>query len=165
MAVLLIQTDDLKRFSSLSGNLDDDKLIQFIKIAQDIHLQNYLGTDLLNALLDGVENTNLTANETALINNYVKDMLIHWALVEALGHVAYTISNNGVFKRTNENSETVSKDELDSLIERHRKIAQSYTRRFVDYMCYNDNLFPEYDSNTNEDMNPSKKTNFNGWVL
>lgn len=163
--VLLIQTADLKRFSSLSGNIDDDKLIQFVKIAEDIHIQNYLGTDLFVRLKSGVENSDLTANETTLLNNYVKDMVIHWSLVEVLGHVAYTVSNNGVFKKANENSETVSKSELDSLIERHRAIAQSYTRRFVEYMCYNDNLFPEYDSNQNEEMNPSKSTNFNGWIL
>jgi len=163
--VLLITTADLKRFSALSGNIDDDKLIQFVKIAQDIHIQNYLGTDLYVRLKEGVQNSDLTSNETALINNYVKDMLIHWSLVEVLGHVAYTISNNGVFKRFNENSETVTKDELDSLIQRHRTIAQSYTRRFVAYMCENSVLFPEYDSNEAEDVYPSQETDFYGWVL
>lgn len=162
---LLIQTEDLKRFSSLSGNIDADKLIQWVKIAQDVHLTNYLGTDLINRLKAGVTAGDLTANETVLINDYIKDMLIHWSLTEILGHVAYTISNNGVYKRVNENGEVVDKSELDSLIERHRQIAQSYSRRFVDYIQYNSNLFPEYNTNTNEDVNPSRNTDFNGWVI
>jgi uncharacterized protein YueI len=43
---LLISTEDVKKFSILNGNLDVDDFIQYIKIAQDITIQNYLGTDL-----------------------------------------------------------------------------------------------------------------------
>ena len=32
-------------------------------------------------------------------------------------------------------------------------------------MANNQNLFPEYTSNTNEDINPDKDATFNGWVL
>ncbi len=42
---LLISTDDVKKFTILNGNLDVDDFIQYIKIAQDITIQNYLGTD------------------------------------------------------------------------------------------------------------------------
>tara|TARA_R110002020_G_scaffold257103_2_gene470731 strand:+ start:89 stop:589 length:501 start_codon:yes stop_codon:yes gene_type:complete len=163
--ILLINTADLKKHSSLSGDTDDDKIKQFIKIAQDVHVEPYLGTDLFDRLKNGVDNDDLTVNENALINNYVKWMTIHFSLVEVLGHIGYSVSNNGVSKRINENSEGVDKSEVDSLIERHRQIALSYTRKFISYMCYNDNLFPEYDSNTNEDINPSKDANFHGWVL
>ena len=44
---LLITRSDLVRFTTVNGNVDTDKFIQYIKIAQDIHIQNYLGTDLL----------------------------------------------------------------------------------------------------------------------
>jgi len=47
---LLITRDDLVRFTSVNGNVDTDKFIQYIKIAQDIHIQNYLGTELLNKI-------------------------------------------------------------------------------------------------------------------
>ena len=48
--VLLITTTDIKRNSIIDGNVDVDKFIQYLKIAQDIHIQQYLGTDLLQAL-------------------------------------------------------------------------------------------------------------------
>jgi len=35
----------------------------------------------------------------------------------------------------------------------------------IDYLCYNNNLFPEYNNNTNEDMNPDTRADFGGWVL
>ena len=38
---LLITRDDIVRYTALNGNVDTDKFLQFIKIAQDIHIQNY----------------------------------------------------------------------------------------------------------------------------
>ncbi len=40
---LFISVLDLKRRSILDGNLDSDKVIQFIEVATDTHIQNYLG--------------------------------------------------------------------------------------------------------------------------
>ena len=33
------------------------------------------------------------------------------------------------------------------------------------YTCTHSNNFPEYTSNSNEDINPSHDATFNGWVL
>ena len=74
---LLIQPIDLKRFTFVDGNLDSDKLLQFVKIAQDIHIQSYLGTDLLNKLKADVTAGTLTGVYLTLLDTYVKPMLIH----------------------------------------------------------------------------------------
>ena len=47
---LFINRTDLVRNSILDGNVDTDKFIQFIKIAQEIDIQNYTGTDLYNKI-------------------------------------------------------------------------------------------------------------------
>jgi uncharacterized protein YueI len=36
---LIITRDDVVKFTSLNGNVDPDKFIQYIKIAQDIHVK------------------------------------------------------------------------------------------------------------------------------
>jgi len=82
-----------------------------------------------------------------------------------LPFAAYTISEKGVLKHNSETSQSVDKNEIDFLIEKERNIAESYTNRFIDYMCYNSTLFPEYTSNTNDDVQPSKDSDFGGWVL
>ena len=102
---LFVTTTDLKKFSALAGNIDDDKLVQWVKIAQDTHVQNYLGTDLFVRLKAGIIAADLTANETALINNYIKDMTIHWALSVAMPFLPYTVASKGVYKHSSENSE------------------------------------------------------------
>ena len=43
---LFITTKDIKRYSVLSGNVDPDRFIYMVEIAQDTEVQNYLGTKL-----------------------------------------------------------------------------------------------------------------------
>ena len=59
----------------------------------------------------------------------------------------------------------MNKDEVDYLIEKQRSIAQHYVQRFLDHMCNNQSLYPEYYTNTSEDMCPSKDNFFQGWNL
>jgi len=166
---ILITTKDLKKFSILNGNVDDDKFIQYISISQDIHLQGYLGTDLLEKIQTLISNNTIgdvgNTDYLNLLEKYIKPMLIHWAMVEYLPFSAYTLANGGMYKHTSETSTSVDKNEVDYLVEKERDIAQSYTRRFVDYICNNSSTFPEYTSNSGSDVKPQTKSDFGGWVL
>lgn len=162
---LFVTREEIVKFTALNGNIDADKFIQFCKIAQDIHIQSYLGTKLFKKINDGIVNNNLASDYNALLNVYIKPMVIHWTLVEYLPFSAYTIANKGVFKHNSENSTNVDKLEIDFLIEKERSIAQSYTRRFIDYMRYNYPLFIEYTLNLNDEVKPTKHSDFGGWYL
>lgn len=162
---LFIKRQDLVRNSILDGNVDTDKFIQYIKIAQEIHIRNYLGTDLYNRISNDIIAGTLTGDYLDLVNNYVQPMLIHYAMVDYLPFAAYQIKNGGVYKHSSENSETATKEEVDFLINKERDIAEYYTRRFIDYMSFNQETFPEYYTNTNDDIHPDTDATFNGWVL
>jgi hypothetical protein len=162
---LLISRKDIVKFTAMNGNVDTDKFIQFIKIAQDIHIQNYLGSKLLDKIEADIIADTLTGDYLSLVTDHIKPMLIHWAMVEYLPFAAYTISNKGVYKGSSENAENVNKNEIDFLIEKERNLAQYYTDRFIDYMSYNSSSFTEYNSNTNDDVYPDKDASFEGWVL
>ena len=163
---LMITRADLVKFTSVNGNLDDDKFLQYIKIAQDIHIQNYLGTDLFDKIKSDIQGGTLADDYLTLVSSYIKPMLIHWAMVEYLPFAAYTIANKGVFKHTSENATNVEKDEVDFLIEKERNLAQYYTDRFIDYMSINaSSKFPEYYTNDSQDVSPDRQADFGGWVL
>jgi hypothetical protein len=162
---LFIKRSDLVRNTFLSGNVDTDKFIQFIKIAQEVHVQQYLGSKLYDKISEDIINDTLTGNYQTLVNDHIQAMIIHWAMVEYLPFAAFTASNGGVYKKTVENGENVSRNDLSFLIEKERNLAEYYTRRFIDYMAFNNNLFPEYNTNTNDDIHPLKDSTFNGWVL
>ena len=162
---LFIRRDDLVRNTFLSGNVDTDKFIQFIKIAQEIHVQQYLGSKLYDRISTDIIAGTLTGDYQTLVESYVQPMLIHWAMTEYVPFAAFTASNGGVYKKQVENGETVGREDLSFLIEKERNLAEYYTRRFIDHMSFNQNLFPEYNQNVNDDVYPSKDSTFNGWQL
>lgn len=162
---LLITRKDVVKFTAMNGNVDTDKFIQYIKIAQDKHIENYLGSDLLNAIQAKITGSTLTGDYLTLVNDWIKPCLIHWAMVEYLPFAAYNIANKGVFKHTSENSQNASKEEVDYLLEKERNTAQYYTERLIDYLNFNaSSKFSEYYTNNNEDVHPDKDL-FGGWVL
>jgi hypothetical protein len=162
---LLITRDDLVRFTATNGNMDTDTFIQWIKVAQDIHIQQYTGTQLLDKIKTDIVNNTLANPYLDLVETYLKPMLIHWAMVEFLPFQAYTIANKGIFKHSSENATNVEKNEVDFLIEKQRYLAQNYTERFIQYMAFSGNTFPEYYTNSNSDIYPNSDSNYMGWVI
>jgi len=162
---LFISRTDLVKNSIIDGNVDTDKFIQFIKISQEIHIQNYLGGKLYDKISADIVAGTLSGNYLTLVTDYVQPMLIHYAMVDYLPFAAYQVKNGGVFKHNSENAQTASKDEVDFLVSKQRDFAEYYTRRFVDYMCFHGNLYPEYTNNSEDDVYPSKNTNPSNWVL
>ena len=56
-------------------------------------------------------------------------------------------------------------EEINELVASENKIAEHYAQRFVDYICNNNDLFPEYNTNSNGDMSPSNNVNYSNWYL
>lgn len=162
---IFVTREDIVKFTSVNGNVDVDNFIQWVKVAQDIHIQNFLGTDLFNKINDDIVAGTIVNPYLALLTTYIKPMVIHWAMVEALPFMHYTIANKGIYKHGSENSETATIEEVEKLVDKYRHIAQHYTQRFIDYMCDNSYIFPEYLSNSNGDMYPDKNINYSGWYL
>jgi len=163
---LFVTRHDISVFTAANGNVDNDKLLPRILIAQDIHIQNYLGTDLYNKIQADIVGSSLVDPYLSLLNDYIKPMLLHWSMVEYLPYAGVNIANGGIYTKNPENSTALSKEHVDSLVERSRTTAQFYTNRFIDYMQNNAaGLIPEYYSNSQEDMYPDDVADFGGWVL
>jgi len=162
---LLIGKTDLQAYTALNGNVDSDKIIPFIKIAQDIWLLQYVGTDLMTKIKSDITASTLSGNYATLVNTYLKPMLIHFTMVEYLPFAAYSISNKGLYKHSSENAEIVSKEEVDYLVEKEKRIAENYAQRFLDYMCVNSSLFTEYTSNGSGDVFPQNGNYLSNWYI
>ena len=166
---LFITSTDLKRNTFVNGNVSVDYFIQFVKIAQQIHIQNYCGTKLYDKLSDLITSGDIdlagNAKYKTLIQDHLKDMLIHYSMIDYLPFASYQVSSGGIYKYNSENSEIATKEEVDSLIDKHRNFAQFYTRRFIDFMNFNQADYPEYYQNQDDDMYPDRDATFTGWVL
>jgi hypothetical protein len=126
---LFINRTDLVKNSIIDGNVDTDKFIQFIKIAQQIDIQNLLGTDLYNKISADIVAGSLAGNYLSLVNTYVQPTLIWFAQMNYIPFAAYQIKNGGVFKHTSETAQNVDKNEVDYLVAKAREYANYYSTR------------------------------------
>ena len=166
---LFVTIKDIKQKSIIGGTVDPDKIVQFVEVAQDTHIQNYLGGKLYKKLqqliIDGELDDAGNSDYKTLVDTYIKPMLIWFTQADYMPFAAFSIGNGGIYKHRSENSDNVSMDELNMLAGRALETAEFYTRRFMDYMDHNSVLYPEYTSTANEDMNPDRDVNFGGIYL
>ena len=170
MKALFITVKDLKAKSIISGNTDGDKLIHFIEVAQDIHIQNYLGGrlyDKMQALIISNEmDLPINSDYKLLRDDYIKPMLTWFTQSEYFPFAMFKIDNGGVSKHRGEESDVANYGDIDRMMSKINDRSEFYTRRFLDYICDNSNKFPEYTNNQNGDMYPDKDTDtFSSWVL
>lgn len=163
---LLITRDELFKYTQLSGNFDIDKITPFVKVAQDIQVQELLGTKLYRRILTDVKNGTLSGNYLTLVSNYVQPMLIHYSMCDLLLFHGYEVSNAGIVRNTPESTTLPSKEEIDALVARQRNIAETYRRRVVDYLSFYPQYFPEYTADQESGEYPnSNPSNFVTWNL
>lgn len=162
--ILLITEDYLKKYTSITDAVDPNIIRPAIYLAQDKHMTNYLGTDLMNKIKSDVSNGTITGDYEILLNDYILKSLLWWTMVELYPSLLYKHDNGNLVSRQSEDTTPVTKGEMESLKEAARENARYYTNRLVKYLCYNSSLFPEYTSNTNDDINPDTnpygKSNF-----
>ena len=71
MTALFINRTDLVKNTIINGSVDLDLFIQFIKIAQEQHIQNYLGTKLYDKIAKDILDDDVDADtKSYLINIY-----------------------------------------------------------------------------------------------
>lgn len=166
---LFVTIKDIKQKSIIGGTVDPEKIVQFVEVAQDTHIQNYLGGKLYNKMQELIINDTIDDSGNAdykyLLEAYIKPMLIWFTQADYMPFSAFQISNGGVYRHNSENSQLASMEEINMLTRSALETAEFYTRRFMDYMDFNSVLFPEYTSTANEEMHPDRDVNFGGIYL
>ena len=168
MAVLFVNEDKLKSSTAINYNVDTTFLLPFLKIAQDKHLQIILGTKLYDKLqndIAGVDGATLTGVYKTLVDDYIQDAIIHYALVEALPFISFQIKNGSITQKNSENGTAATRQDVDYLVQKERDSAEFYGQRIVEYLCNDSGSFPEYSQNTGADLNPISNAYYTGIKL
>lgn len=170
MKALFLTVQDLKAKSIISGNTDADKLIHFIEVAQDIHIQTYLGGRLYDKMqsliISGDIDLPAYSDYKLLRDDYLKPMMVWFTQAEYFPFAMFKIDNGGVSKHRGEEADSVDYADIDRMTSKINDRAEFYTRRFLDYICNYSNKYPEYNSNSNGEMYPEKDTDtFSSFVL
>ena len=144
---LFITTAEIKSQSIINGNVDGDKFTEAIWTAQDLILTPLIGitlTEKLETLFIAGSGTIVAAPYSTLFNDYVKRGLIYHAASQVVQLNAFEFSNGGASKHEGENSVSVSRLEIETLVNKLIKIGEDYNSLMVAYIRANASDFPEY---------------------
>ena len=142
---LFISRNDILKTTPLQGSIDADRLLPFVKAAQEKQMVNLLGTVLYNKLQDDIiAQTPFEGKYLELMNDHIKPTLIWYAVAEYLPFSAVQFRAEGAVKHETETAKPVSKNEVDYLIGKTMQSADYYATRLQDFLIAYSNDIPEY---------------------
>ena len=151
--VMLISPNEVKAIGQVNYNVNDDTIGYAIRTAQDIYLEDLIGTLLYHRLQELVYNAvsgledNIDEAENAeyaiLLDEYVEPYLIAKTTVECLLPLTYKVRNVGVTKNTDSNILASQLQELQYVLNYNNTQVAHYATRLSKYLCENKSLFPE----------------------
>ena len=167
--VLFISEAKLKDSTAINLNVDNEIILPYLRQSQKLYVETKLGTDLNNKLKDLIVAGTVGAvgNEAykTLLDDYIGDMLPNWALYHCIPFLRFKVENGNIYSKTSETGNSLTTEESQHLREEIRNTAEYYTERMIDYICNNNSLFPEYNTNTGADVNPDDNAYYNGMNL
>lgn len=143
--VYLISERTLKGFV-VAENLDSAYLNPAISEAQDIHLQQIIGTKLLNKIEDLVADGSIQ-NENAyklLLDEYITPYLQYKTVASLVIPLAYKERNAGVVQTNNEYVYNTGLKDANFLRGYYSDKADFYSIRLTNYIQANSSDYPEY---------------------
>jgi hypothetical protein len=141
---LFISVQSIKDRTGLHANVDEKLVLPEIKTAQDMYILPTLGSTLYNRLQDGVNNCSLNIDEQALLDNYIADCLIYYVMSELPMGLSYQFYNKGLLRKSGDNTENPSMQDMIDVANRYRTRAEFYKQRIIKYLRQNNTMFPEY---------------------
>lgn len=144
---LFITRNDIIKNTPLQGSIDADRLLNFVRTAQDKYILNLLGTVLFDKLqlviANGTFNT-LGAAYQDLMKEHIKPTLIWYACVEYIPFSSVQFKSEGAVRHETETAKAVSKNDVDYLLQKSMSNADYYATRMQNYLISFSNQIPEY---------------------
>jgi hypothetical protein len=145
--VLFITRNDIIKNTPLQGAIDADKLLPFVRTAQDKYLLDLLGTvlfDYLQAKIADNTFSTLNAYYQDLMDDHIKNTLIWYSAVEYIPFSSISFKSEGAVKHLSDQSVAPGKNEVDYLKQQAQQNADYYATRLQNYLISYSNQIPQY---------------------
>jgi hypothetical protein len=103
-----------------------------------------------------------------LLDDYVTDTLVHYAVVEFLPWSLYMFGEGGTLLNSPEFKTNPDKRSVDFILQKELQSAQFFAERLTDFLIANSPDYPEYweTNGKSDNIYPDKSQKYNtGWVL
>lgn len=146
--ILLINENVMKSVGLINDNVDSCYLQPAMVLAQEVSLQQLIGTKLLkkikSLISDGTIDEPDNNKYKVLLVDYIKNYLIWQTTSEIQIPVNYKITNSGVIQNEDERKAGVDMKNVQYLKEYYASKALFFGKLLTDYLCKNSGLYPEY---------------------
>lgn len=134
---LIIKDEDINlivELSSVSGNVDIDKIRPSVLIAQWSDVQRVLTEPLYNKILNDVESDSLSDEYLKIYDEYVTKLTTFYSISQFISQNSITVNNGGNFQHNPQNGVVVSSKENDRLVKKYRELGAAEEIRFEKFM-------------------------------
>ena len=151
--ILITTVDRIKEITSISNNIDPSQLEPYLYTAQDMYVEDLLGADMYNDLLDNVFSG--TTKYTFLIKNYLDYVIAYGAWSLASPFLNYKTQKKGIVKQNSDNSDNINIDEFNIYSKRIENTMTHYITKTIKYLEDNKTQYSLYKNNDNYNTNSS----------
>ena len=165
---LYISATRLKKDTALGGSVDDNLIMPYILLAQDMYILPILGTDLDTKIKADIQAGTLTGDYKTLLEDYIQKALVQFAFAELAPFMRLRFVNNAiVVMGATDQSSSASYDDIKPLIDRAKDAAEFYRQRAIDYLTdKGTGTFPEYGQNSDAgELSPTTRNYYAGLNL
>ena len=160
---LYISATRLKKDSAIGGSVEDNLIMPYILLAQDMNILPILGTDLDAKLKSDIQGGSLTGAYKTLVEDYIQPALVQFSFVSLVPYLRLRFVNNAVVVMgATDQSSSASYEDLEPVMNTATDAAEFYRQRCIDYLRNNESSFPEYSTNSGADLDPTVNNYFAG---
>ena len=160
---LYISSTRIKKDTALGGSVDDNIIMPYILLAQDMFILPVLGTDLDAKLKADIQAGSLAGAYKTLVETYIQPALVQFSFTELAPFLRLRFVNNSVVVMGDtDTGSSATYDDLRPIISRSKDAAEFYRQRLIDYLRNNSSSFSEYTSNSGSDLDPTVNNYFAG---
>jgi hypothetical protein len=162
---LFLSIKYLQDNTPINANVDANELYKFAKTAEDIHVQEVIGTKLYDYLKGIVVSSKasppvtISPNDTTLLT-YLRDALIWFTIYDALPFISTKIRNIGLVQQSGDNITNASDKSEAMLRQEVLNKATAYMNKVKRYLCMYPTLYSEFKCNS-WNLNPHLITKTN----
>ena len=160
---LYISSTRIKKDTALGGSVDDNIIMPYILLAQDMFILPVLGTDLDAKLKAEIQAGSLSGAYKTLVETYIQPALVQASFSELAPFLRLRFVNNSVVVMGDtDTGSSATYEDIKPLMDRSKDAAEFYRQRLIDYLRNNSSSFSEYTSNSGSDLDPTVNNYFAG---
>ena len=142
---IFIDTETLNGYTDISENIDPQYIMKNIPLAQDINIRECLGDDLYEEIYTQFSSNTLSAANKALMP-MIKMALAWYAYKRYAVRCTFQSTPVGFRKKTSDQSESLTPQELSIIIKDNQETAEHYAGRLAKYLDDNHTSYPLWKS-------------------